>query len=52
LMRHDWVYRWETILKAVGLEPLQGALTRKDRLRKIAEVVSQHQRPSPARLQI
>ncbi|HMJ25201.1 MAG TPA: glycosyltransferase [Pyrinomonadaceae bacterium] len=44
LMRHDWVYRWEAILKTVGLEPMQGALERKDRLRKLVKVVSQHQR--------
>jgi len=42
LTRHDWVYRWEAILKAVGLEPMQGALERKDRLRRLVEVVSQH----------
>jgi hypothetical protein len=42
LMRHDWVYRWEAILAAAGLEPMQGALDRKDRLRKLAETVSQH----------
>jgi hypothetical protein len=42
LMRHDWVYRWEAILSAVGLEPMQGALERKDRLRKRVETVSQH----------
>ncbi len=42
LMRHDWVYRWEAILSAVGLEPMQEALERKDRLRKRAETVSQH----------
>jgi hypothetical protein len=41
LMRHDWVYRWEAILKTVGLEPMQGVLERKERLRKLAEVVSQ-----------
>jgi len=41
LQRHDWVYRWEAILSAAGLEPLQGALERKDRLRKLAEAVSQ-----------
>jgi hypothetical protein len=41
LMRHDWVYRWEAILKTVGLAPMQGALERKDRLRKLAELVSQ-----------
>jgi hypothetical protein len=42
LLRHDWVYRWEAILDAVGLEPMQGALTRKDCLRKLAEAVSLH----------
>jgi len=42
LMRHDWVYRWEVILKTVGLEPMQGILERKDRLKKLAEVVLQH----------
>src|SRR5262249_40904441 len=41
LMRHDWVYRWEAILKAVGLEPMQGVLERKERLSKLAEVVLQ-----------
>ena len=40
LMRHDWVYRWEAILNTVGLEPMQEALERKDRLRKLAETVS------------
>jgi Glycosyl transferases group 1 len=42
LLRHDWVYRWEAILNAVGLEPLPGALERKDRLRKLAAAVSPH----------
>jgi spore maturation protein CgeB len=42
LVRHDWVYRWEAILEAVGLEPMQGVFERKDRIRKLAEVVSQH----------
>jgi hypothetical protein len=44
LKRHDWVYRWEAILKTVGLEPIQGALERKERLRKLAEVVLQNDR--------
>ena len=44
LMRHDWVYRWETILKAVGLEPMQGVLERKGRLRELAEVGLQNDR--------
>jgi len=39
LTRHDWVYRWEAILAAVGLEPMQGALERKDSLRKLADTV-------------
>jgi Glycosyl transferases group 1 len=39
LLRHDWVYRWEAILKTVGLAPTQGILKRKERLRKLAEVV-------------
>ena len=41
LMRHDWVYRWEAILETVGLQPMPGALERKDRLRKLAGSVSQ-----------
>jgi hypothetical protein len=40
LIRHDWVYRWEAILKAVGLEPMQWALERKNLLGKLAEIVS------------
>jgi glycosyl transferase family 1 len=42
LKRHDWVYRWEKILETVGLEPTQEMQERKGRLRKLAEVVSQH----------
>jgi hypothetical protein len=42
LMRHDWVYRWEAVLKAAGLEPKQGVLERKERLSKLAKVVLQH----------
>ncbi len=36
LMRHDWVYRWETVLNTVGLEPIAGLFERKERLRKRA----------------
>jgi hypothetical protein len=42
LMRHDWVYRWEAILETVGLEPMHGVLQRKNRLMKLAELVSQN----------
>lgn len=41
LKRHDWVHRWETVLAAVGLEPLQAAQERKERLRMLTEVVLQ-----------
>ncbi len=44
LMRHDWVYRWEAVLKAAGLEPMQGVVERKQRLKKLAELVSQSDR--------
>jgi len=39
LMRHDWVYRWDEILNAAGLQPLPGVCKRKDRLRRFADVV-------------
>jgi hypothetical protein len=50
LMRHDWVYRWETILRHVGLEPLQAALERKERLRRLAAVALQDDRSQTAQL--
>jgi hypothetical protein len=42
LRRYDWVYRWEAILKAVGLEPLQGVFERKKRLSELAAVTLQN----------
>src|SRR6266478_1604799 len=39
LMRHDWVYRWETVLATAGLEPLPELLERKERLRNLAKEV-------------
>jgi hypothetical protein len=42
LLRHDWVYRWETILKAVGLEPLPHIVERKARLRSLADLAVQN----------
>ena len=41
LLRHDWVYRWETILETAGLEPMPELLQRKERLRTIAAAVLQ-----------
>jgi hypothetical protein len=39
LTQNDWVYRWEAILNAVGLKPMQGALERRERLRKLSRMV-------------
>jgi hypothetical protein len=39
LRYHDWVYRWETILKTAGLEPLPGLFERKQRLVDLSNVV-------------
>jgi len=35
LLRHDWVYRWEAILEAVGLEPMPQLSQRKMHLRDL-----------------
>lgn len=48
LMRHDWVYRWETILEAAGLRPLPGLAARKQRLRTLAGLVSGHHSIGPS----
>jgi len=40
LLRHDWAYRWETILRTIGLEPMQQLLYRKERLHNLARQVS------------
>jgi len=37
LLRHDWVYRWRTILDMVGLEPRPALLIREARLKNLAE---------------
>jgi hypothetical protein len=50
LMRHDCVYRWEAILKIVGLEPMRGVLQRKERLRKLAQVVLQNEEGTEGQL--
>lgn len=43
LLRHDWAYRWEAILKTVGLEPMPQLSERKERLRNLAQQVSSAQ---------
>jgi len=40
LLRHDWAYRWEAVLRAAGLDPLQGLLERKNRLGRLAKEIS------------
>lgn len=42
LLRHDWVYRWETILRTVGLEPLPKIAGRKTRLLNLADLAAGH----------
>lgn len=39
LRRHDGVYRWEQILRTVGLDPLPGLDARKQRLEELAKGV-------------
>lgn len=39
LLKHDWAYRWEAMLGAVGLEPMRALLERKKRLREMADAV-------------
>ena len=38
LMRHDWVYRWEAILEAVGLESTGALGKRKETLSQLAQI--------------
>ena len=39
LLRHDWLYRWETVLNTAGLKPLPKHLKRKQRLHDLARMV-------------
>lgn len=41
LLRHDWVYRWEAILKVAGIDPLPSAETRKQRLQSLSQGLAQ-----------
>jgi hypothetical protein len=40
LLRHDWVYRWETILGIAGLSPGPRLFERKKRLRELADMAN------------
>src|SRR2546425_5042716 len=39
LMRHDWAYRWETVLKVARLEPMPELVKRKQRLMDLSKMV-------------
>jgi len=41
LRRHDWAYRWEAILKTIGLEPMPELRQRKERLMTMADAIEQ-----------
>jgi len=43
LLHHDWAYRWESVLKTAGLEPLPGLIKRKQELAALAAVVQEDQ---------
>ena len=47
LMRHDWAYRWESVLKIAGLEPTPALVQRKQSLRNLAEAVLQERDYAP-----
>lgn len=40
LLRHDWAYRWEAILKLAGLNAMPGLVQRKQRLKDLAADVA------------
>ncbi|MDV2997031.1 MAG: hypothetical protein N4J56_006736 [Chroococcidiopsis sp. SAG 2025] len=39
LLRHDWVYRWETILATVGLDSTPAMAARKTNLQNLAQTI-------------
>ena len=41
LLRHDWAYRWESMLQLAGLAPLPALVQRKKRLQQLADQVQQ-----------
>ncbi|HEY9660080.1 MAG TPA: hypothetical protein V6C65_16605, partial [Allocoleopsis sp.] len=43
LLRHDWSYRWETILQSVGLAPLPQLLDRQHHLSQLADLIKKQQ---------
>ena len=43
LLRHDWVHRWEAILKATGIAPLPQLEARKERLQNLAGQIAHNE---------
>jgi hypothetical protein len=43
LLRHDWAYRWESVLGLAGLEPLAGLLDRKRQLKERSDIIVERQ---------
>jgi hypothetical protein len=39
LLKHDWVYRWQTILAAFNLAPTQSIIDRQQRLQQLAQSI-------------
>ena len=39
LSRHDWLYRWESVLKLAGLQPRSKLLERKQRLADLLQIL-------------
>ena len=39
LLKHDWVYRWESVLKTAGIEPLPELIERKKRLKDLSKFI-------------
>lgn len=42
LLKHDWVYRWESVLDMVGMQPLQKMQGRKQALKDLAARAEEH----------
>jgi hypothetical protein len=39
LLRHDWAYRWETVLRTAGLDPMPALMERKKRLENLSRTI-------------
>ncbi len=48
LLRHDWVYRWEAILRAVDLTPTPALFARKKQLQQLAGLISDEESQTTA----